>query len=61
MAKELGQIRVSLLAAPATPEYKQFRGAIRREFLQKVLSILNEYLEIGLYEEVKAALEKGIR
>ena len=61
MAKELTQIRVSLLEKPKTPEYEQFRDAIRREFLDKALSILNDYLDIDLYEEVKVALEKGIR
>lgn len=61
IAKELTQIRVSLLEKPKTPEYEQFRAAIRREFLDKTLAILNDYLEIDLYEEVKEALEKGLR
>jgi hypothetical protein len=35
MAKELTQIRVSLVEKPKTPEYEQFRAAIKREFLDK--------------------------
>ncbi|MGO9265915.1 MAG: ATP-binding protein [Candidatus Binataceae bacterium] len=61
MAKELSKIRVSLLEKPKTPEYEQLREAIRREFLDKALSILNNYLDIELYEDVRAALEKEIR
>ena len=61
MSKELTQIRVSLLEKPKTPEYEQFRAAIRREFLDKTLAVLNDYLEIDLYEEVKEALEKVLR
>jgi molecular chaperone HtpG len=61
MAKELGKIRVSLLEKPKTPEYEQLREAIRREFLDKALSILNNYLDIELYEDIRAALEKEIR
>jgi hypothetical protein len=60
IAKELTQIRVALLEKPKTPEYERFRAAIRREFLDKTLSILNDYLEIDLFEEVKEALEKGL-
>jgi hypothetical protein len=61
IAKELTQIRVSLLEKPKTPGYEQFRAAIRREFLDKTLFLLNNYLEIDLYEEVKEALEKALR
>ncbi|TRL37184.1 hypothetical protein FM996_03115 [Methylosinus sporium] len=61
LSKELTQVRVSLLEKPKTPEYEQFRAAIRQEFLDKALIILNNYLEIDLYEEVKEALEKGLR
>jgi molecular chaperone HtpG len=61
LLKELTQIRVGLLEKPKTPEYEQFRSAIRREFLEKSLIILNDYLEIDLFDEVKEALEKGLR
>lgn len=61
LSKELTQIRVSLLEKPKTPEYEQFRAAIRRELLDKALAILNDYLDIDDYEEVKEALEKGLR
>lgn len=61
LSKELTQIRVGLLEKPKTPEYEKFRAAIRQEFLKKALAILNDYLDIDDYEEVKAALEKGIR
>lgn len=61
MVKELAQIRVNLLEKPAAPEYDQFRATIRREYLEKTLSILNDYLEIDLYEEIKEALERELR
>jgi Histidine kinase-, DNA gyrase B-, and HSP90-like ATPase len=61
MAKELTQIRVALLEKPKTPEYERFRAAIRREFLDKTLVVLNEYLDIGLFEEVKQALDERLR
>ena len=61
ITKELIQMRVSLLEKPKTSEYEKFRAAIRREFLDKTLTILNDYLEIDFYEEVKEALEKGLR
>lgn len=60
-SKELTQIRVGLLEKPKTPEYEQFRSAIRKEFLDKTLAVLNDYLEIDDYEEVKEALVKRIR
>lgn len=60
-SKELTQMRVGLLEKPKTPEYEQFRAAIRQEFLDKTLSILNDYLEIDDYEEVKEALEKRLK
>jgi hypothetical protein len=61
MAQELTKIRVSLLEKPKTPEFEQFRQVLRRELLDKVLSILNEHLDIDVYEEVKIALEKGLK
>jgi hypothetical protein len=61
MAKELTKIRVSLLEKPKTPEFEQFRQILRREFLDKVLTILNEHLDIDVYEEVKIALEKSLK
>lgn len=61
LAKDLTQIRVGLLEKPKTPEYEHFRTAIRRDFLDKALMILNNYLDIELFEEVKQALEKGLR
>lgn len=61
LAKELTQIRVSLLERPKTPEYGQFREALLREFLEKTLAVLNDYLNIDDYDEVKDALEKTLR
>lgn len=61
IAKEVTQIRVGLLDKPQTAEYEQFRGAIREEFLSITLGILNDYLEIDLYEEVREALERKLK
>lgn len=60
-AKELSQIRIGLLEKPKTPEYENFRAAIRQEFLNKTLAILNNYLDIDDYDEVKEALERALR
>lgn len=61
LTKELTQIRVGLLERPKTPEYGQFREALLREFLEKTLAVLNDYLEIDDYDEVKEALKKALR
>lgn len=60
LTKELTQIRVGLLERPKTAEYEQFREAIRREFLDKTLAVLNQYLDIDDYEEIKEALEAAL-
>jgi len=61
IAKEVTQIRVGLLDKPQTAEYEQFRGAIREEFLAITLGVLNDYLEIDLYDEVREALERKLK
>jgi hypothetical protein len=61
LAKEVTKIRVTLLEKPKTPEYAQYRDAIRQEFLEKTLAVLNNYLELELYDEIKTALEKALR
>jgi molecular chaperone HtpG len=61
IAKEVTQIRVGLLDKPQTSEYEQFRGAIREEFLAITLGVLNDYLEIDLYDEVREALERKLK
>jgi hypothetical protein len=61
LSKELTQIRIGLLEKPKTPEYEKFRAAVRREFLDKTLSILDDFLDLELFEEVKVALETGLR
>lgn len=60
-SKELNQIRVSLLEKPKTHDYEQFRKAIRQEMLEATLKVLNDYLELPLYQEVKKALEKALK
>ncbi|MBB3937225.1 hypothetical protein SAMN05216566_11753 [Aureimonas phyllosphaerae] len=35
--------------------------SIRREFLEYTLAVLNDYLDIEDYEEVKTVLEKELR
>ncbi|MFA6124559.1 ATP-binding protein [Sphingomonas sp.] len=60
IAKEVTQIRVGLLEKPQTSEYGQFRSAIREEFLSIALSVLNDFLDIELYEEVRETLEKRL-
>lgn len=61
IAKEVTQIRVGLLEKPQTAEYEQFRAAIREEFLAITLGVLNDYLEIDLYEEVRETLERKLK
>jgi hypothetical protein len=60
-SKELNQIRVGLLEKPKTPEYEQFRKAIRQEMLEKALAVLKNYLDLQLLEEVKSALQKALK
>lgn len=60
-SKELNQIRVSLLEKPRTLDYEQFRKSIRQEMLEATLKVLNDYLELPLYQEVKKALEKALK
>ncbi|ESY22456.1 MULTISPECIES: ATP-binding protein [unclassified Mesorhizobium] len=61
ITKELTQIRVGILEKPSTPEYGRFRATIKAEFLKVTLSILNQYLEIDLYQDIKEELEKKLR
>lgn len=61
IAKEVTQIRVGLLEKPQTAEYEQFRAAIREEFLAITLGVLNDYLEIDVYEEVRETLERKLK
>lgn len=61
IAKEVTQIRVGLLDKPQTAEYEQFRSAIREDFLKITLGVLNDYLEIDLFEEVREALESKLK
>lgn len=61
MTKEVTQIRVGLLEKPKTPEYERFRSAIKEEFLKITLSVLNNYLDIDEFEEVKEELERKLR
>lgn len=61
IAKEVTQIRVGLLDKPQTAEYEQFRAAIRDEFLAITLGVLNDYLEIDLYEEVRETLQRKLK
>jgi hypothetical protein len=60
-SKELNQIKTGLLEKPKTSEYEQFRKAIRQELIEKTLSVLKDYLELQLYNEVRAALEKALK
>jgi hypothetical protein len=60
-SKQLNQIKTGLLEKPRTSEYEQFRKAIRQELLEKTLSVLKDYLELQLYNEVKTALEKALK
>lgn len=61
MTKELTQIRVGILEQPKTPEYDRFRATIRAEFLKVTLAVLNKYLEIDDFEDVKEELENKLR
>lgn len=61
LSKELTQIRVGLLEKPKTPEYERFRSAIKAEFMKVTLSVLNDYLEIDVFEDVKEELERKLR
>lgn len=61
MTKELTQIRLGILDKPKTPEYERFRAIIKAEFLKMTLSVLNQYLDIDVYEDVKEELEKKLR
>ncbi len=61
LSKELTEIRTGLLQKPRTADYEKFRRAVREEFLSTTLEILNDYLELQDYEEVKKALEKALR
>jgi molecular chaperone HtpG len=60
-SKELNQIRVGLLEQPKTPEYEQFRKAIRQEMLETTLNVLKNYLDLQLFDEVKTALQKALK
>ncbi|MBB2708435.1 ATP-binding protein (plasmid) [Rhizobium sophoriradicis] len=61
LTKEITQIRVGLLEQPKTPEYERFRAAIKAEFLKVTLSVLNRYLDIDVYEDVKDELERRLK
>lgn len=61
ITKEVTRIRVGLVDKPQTPEYDKFRGAIREEFLATTLDVLNDYLDIELYDDIKKALERRLR
>jgi molecular chaperone HtpG len=60
-SKELNQIRVGLLEKPKTQDYEQFRKSIRQEMLEKTLTVLKDYLDLKLFDEVKNALEKALK
>lgn len=61
IAKEVTQIRVGLLDQPQTAEFDQFRSALREDFLTTTLAVLNDYLDIDLYEEVRQELVKRLK
>jgi molecular chaperone HtpG len=60
IGKEVTQIRVGLLDKPQSSEYEKFRAAIRDEFLATTLTVLNDHLEIDLYDEIKEKLKKKL-
>lgn len=61
MVKEIIQMRVALLERPKSADYERFRASIRREFLDKTLAVLNDFLDLKLFEEVKRALQKALK
>jgi hypothetical protein len=52
---------VGLLEKPKTPEYEQFRKAIRQEMLEKTVAVLKDYLDLQLFDEVKSALQRALK
>lgn len=60
IAKEVTRIRVGLLDKPQTAEYEKFRAAIREEFLGITLAVLNDNLDIDIYEEIREKLKKRL-
>ncbi len=61
LTKELTQIRIGILDQPKTPEFERFRATIKAEFLKVTLSVLNKYLDIDVFEDIKEELENKLR
>jgi molecular chaperone HtpG len=61
ISKELSQAKAALLAKPKTPEYHQFREAIKEEVLAKVMTVLRSRLPLAYLDDVTAAINDAVR